>query len=177
MDRNLLHKRIFDQMLPKQKQYEALRMLATTNEQEKTLEEIAKIYNYKPQSLRNLFGLAIHSRINFFIEEQMGPKEPRLSTDMIKEMISLRKDQHMSVQEIQNNLNKNGFAVSITSISRILSNAGFLKLPRRTNTERGLTRKNTLVAVRAKNLDFDNLEPFHFNCPVAGIFLFIPLYH
>jgi len=55
-----------------------------------------------------------------------------------------------------------------------LINAGFPRLERRTDHKRGITRKNTLLSGRTTNLDFETLEPFKIDCPVAGVFLFIP---
>jgi len=40
--------------------------------------------------------------------------------------------------------------------------------------ERGLTESNESIAARAKPLNWNELEPFTLDCPVAGVFFFLP---
>ena len=37
-----------------------------------------------------------------------------------------------------------------------------------------MSKKGTLIPQRSTILDFDSLEPFHAECKVAGIFVFLP---
>lgn len=59
-------------------------------------------------------------------------------------------------------------------IERILEDAGFKKLKRRTNKELWITGKRKFIPQRSEHLDFDILEPFNIDCPVAGVFFFLP---
>ena len=165
-------KKIFTKNLtPRQRQYEALRMLAFGD---KSYEEIATYFGYTAQSLRNFESLALRGKIDFFPAIKKGPKNPRISSKIIKQMISLRKKNH-SIFDIHQILRtKENTVASPATIHRILTNAGFGKLPRRTDIERGVNQKNVLISDRARNLDFRKLKPFKIDCPVAGVFFFIP---
>ena len=165
-------KKIFTKNLtPRQRQYEALRMLAFGD---KSYEEIATYFGYTAQSLRNFESLALRGKIDFFPAIKKGPKNPRISSKIIKQMISLRKKNHSIFDIHQILYTKENTVVSPSAIQRILANAGFGKLPRRTDIERGVNQKNVLISDRARNLDFRKLKPFKIDCPVAGVFFFIP---
>jgi len=49
-----------------------------------------------------------------------------------------------------------------------------LRLPRRTYVERGMTRRQALISLKASPLDFETLGPFQMDCPIAGVFFFLP---
>ena len=55
-----------------------------------------------------------------------------------------------------------------------MKNAGFGKLKRRTNAERGKTVQNKIIPERSEHLDFTVLEKFNVDCPIVGVFFFIP---
>ena len=169
--RRKLQKFFTKNLTPRQRQYEALRMLAFSD---KPYEEIATYFGYTAQSLRNFESLALRGKIDFFPAIKKGPKKPQISPKIIKQMISLRKKNH-SIFDINRILsNKENTSVSPATIQRNLTNAGFGKLPRRTDIKRGVNQKKALISDRAKNLNFKKLEPFKIDCPVAGIFFFIP---
>lgn len=159
-------------LIPRQKQYEALRMLAF---EDKSYSDVAKHFGYTPQTIRNFESLALRGKIVFFPHIQKGPKEPRISLKVIKRVISLRK-QNLSIFDIGSILLDKDKEESISpiTIQRILNNAGFGKLQRRTDCERGLNQKNILISDRTGSLDFEKLKPFKIDCPVAGVFFFIP---
>lgn len=173
MNRKLLYKKLFNNQPPKQKQYEALKVLATTDNKTKPLNVIASEFGYKSQTLRNLYALTLQDKLKFFIQEQTGPKQPRIKSETIKKVILMRKE-GLSVDDIRSHLQVTGFETSQSTINRILTNTGFGKLPRRTDLERGITKKNSLISDRSNNLDINNLESFNIDCPIAGIFLFLP---
>jgi len=155
--RRKLQKFFTKNLTPRQRQYEALRMLAFGD---KSYEEIATYFGYTAQSLRNFESLALRGKIDFFPAIKKGPKNPRISPKIIKQIISLRKKNH-SIFDIHQILGiKEDTSVSPSTIQRILTNAGFGKLLRRTNIERGVNQKNVLISDRAKNLDFRKLEQF-----------------
>jgi len=173
MDRHIIYKKLMKSFKPRQRQYEALRLLATDHD--KTINEVADKFKYNPQSIRNLYNLLIKDELNFFIEDQTGPKQSRLQADIIKKIIQLRK-QNKSVEDIQDTLFKDNQTIGLSTINRIAINAGFSKLKRRTDIERGISKKNTLLNTKASNLNFKKLKPFNVDCPVAGVFYSCPTY-
>ncbi|MCG2720050.1 MAG: transposase [Nanoarchaeota archaeon] len=161
----------FKNFVNKQKQYEALRMLSLENKEYK---EVAKHFGYSEGGLRSLASLAVREKINFFQESKKGPKEPQTSSKIRNQIIKLRK-QNKSIFDIQSEIKeKHNKEISVMTVQRVIINAGFNKLPRRTNNERGYNQKNTLIADRTKILDFNELKSFKIDCPTAGIFFFLP---
>jgi hypothetical protein len=71
-------------------------------------------------------------------------------------------------------LRAEGYKTSIQTINRVLDDAGFAKLQRRTKEEIGLTKKNTLIPKTSTQLDLYELDKYKFECQVGGIFYFIP---
>ena len=112
-------------------------------------------------------------KLVFFTEEITGPKKRHTGESIHEAIISARKN-NLSAKDIQSQLKKTGHVISLSTIERILKENGFAKLARRTFLERGMTRKNQLVAESAQALDFETVEPFRYDCPIAGIFFFLP---
>jgi len=161
---------ISEKLKPRQRQYEALRMIALEG---KSYEEAAQRFGYTTQTVRNIKNLVLSGKLDFFPVLPKGPVDNRVPQDILNHIVELRK-QGLSIYDIAQTLPDALGRISVRTISRVLSQAGFDKLKRRTDPERGVTRKNTFLSDRAGRLDFDTLEPFKVDCPVAGIFLFIP---
>ena len=102
-----------------------------------------------------------------------GPQTRRVTSDIQDRIIGYRK-KGQSTADINANLGKNGVTVSTKTIERILREAGFEKLKRRTNQDLGRTKKNKIIPDVASNLDFKELKPFNVDCPSIGVFFFIP---
>jgi len=128
MDKQQLQLKLLKNPSPRQKQYELLRMLGTTNV---TMEEDAAHFGYTVQSVHNLYLSFMNDEINFFPEISTGPKQSRIQPLIIYKIIALRKDYGLSVTEIKQNLFDEGHDVSISTINRILTQDGFEKLQRR----------------------------------------------
>lgn len=154
----------------KQKQYEALRSIAIDNV---SIDQAANKFGYKQNTLYSLLRDAKAQRIDLFPAVQKGPAQKRTSPHIQEFIIASRKN-NLSTTDIHSLLEKKDVILSARSIERILKDAGFHKLKRRTFKELGKTQKNTIIPQKAENLDFDELEPFYFDCPVAGVFFFIP---
>jgi transposase len=154
----------------KQKQYEAVRAFVVDN---LPAAEIAKKFNYKLSSVYTFIKLAKAGKIDFFPELKTGPKQRRCPFEVQKQIFRLR-NQNLSHIDISEKLNAEGTKISEQTVSRILEDAGFAKLKRRTNKELGITSKNKLIPQRSENLNFSNLKPFQWDTPVAGVFFFIP---
>jgi hypothetical protein len=92
----------------------------------------------------------------------------------VQKQIYRLRNKNLSHIDISNELNERGIEISQQTISRILDDAGFPKLKRRTNKELGITVKNKIIPERSENLNFSALEKFQVDTPVVGIFFFIP---
>ena len=152
------------------KRYEALRAYYLES---LTQEEAAKRVGYSTKTFQSLVSNFQNGKIEFFIESQHGPTRRRISDYEQNRIISLRKKNH-SIYDIRKILNSEGYETSIQTINRVLDDAGFSKLHRRTREEIGLTKKNTLIPKTATKLNIENLDRYKFECQVGGIFYFIP---
>ena len=154
----------------RQRQYDALRDYYLNDLSQK---EASEKYGYSISTFQTLVRDFKNRKIVFFPAVKMGPKKKQMP-DIIKEkIIKLRKENH-SIYEIRDILKRDGFSWSLDSISRILREDGFSKLPRRTMLECGLTKKKMLIPPIASQLNFEELNQYRFECPVGGIFYFIP---
>jgi transposase len=156
---------------PRQKQYEALRAIAF---QEGTIDEIATCFGYTPQSLKTLVNRLLRGKHQLFPDIKSGPKGRHTAQETVKAIIGLRRERRLNAKEISKELGKTGRPVSIRTVERILNDAGFPKLHRRTDRERGVSKKGMLIPQRSANLNINELEPFHAECQVAGVYLFVP---
>ena len=154
----------------KQRQYEAVRAFAVDK---LSAQEVANKFNYKIASVYTFLKNAKSRVLDFFPMPQKGPKQRQISFDVQTQIYRLR-NQNLSHIDICNNLNMDNIKISEQTVSRILADAGFPKLLRRTNKELGITLKNKLIPERSENIDFNKLEPFNIDTPVVGIFFFIP---
>lgn len=154
----------------RQRQYEAVRSIIIDN---LSYEEAAKKYGYKITTLYSLIRDVKNNRIDLFPEIQTGPKGRRVDVNLQNKIIQYRK-MNSSTPEIHKRLKEENIDVSVKTIERILKDAGFSKLKRRTNIELGITSTNKLIPETSVNLDFETLKPFKTDCPQAGVFFFIP---
>lgn len=155
----------------RQRQYEALRALAF---QEGTLEEIAARFGYTPQSLRVLLHRVLSGRQLLFPQVKRGPQKPRTSPETVAQIVHLRRHRRLSSEEIAQELEQSQIVLCARTVERILADAGFPKLRRRTQQERGLGKKGAWIPERCAPLPLETLEPFRAECQVAGVFFFLP---
>jgi len=153
-----------------QRQYDALRDYYLNN---LTQKETSKKYGYSLSTFQTLVRDFKNRKIIFFPPIKMGPKKKQMPETIREKIIKLRKGNH-SIYEIRDILKRDGFSWSLDSISRILREDGFSKLPRRTMLECGLTKKKMLIPPIASQLNFEELSQYRFECPIGGIFYFIP---
>jgi len=152
----------------RQRQYEAVRAIIVDN---MSYSDVAGKFGYKVNSLYTIVREAKAGRLSLFSEVQIGPRRRRTNDELQNKIINLRKINNLSAIDIREKLDMN---ISLRTIERILADAGFSKLKRRTYQERGITAKNKIIPARSENLDFNKLEPFKVDCPVAGAYLFLP---
>jgi hypothetical protein len=157
--------------LPRQRQYEAVRAAVVDN---LPVVDVAEKYTYTSSTVYSLLRDAKAGKLKLFPLSPIGPTERRTPKVLQKIIIKKRK-LNMSAQEITESLIATGETdISVSTVERILIDAHFPKLPRRKNSERGITVKNQLISKRATPLNFDNLKLFRFDCPIIGIFFFLP---
>jgi len=155
---------------PKQKQYEAIRAIVIDG---KPIEVAAKRYGYKAGTIYSLLRDARAGKIELFPAVKKGPRQKRTNPEIQDKIIEYRK-MRLSTPDIQNRLAEETIRISSRTVERILKDAGFRKLRRRTNKELGKTIKNKIIPERSEHLDFSELEPFSVDCPAVGSFFFIP---
>ena len=155
---------------PRQKQYEAVRAIVIDGQ---TVEAVAEKIGYKAATVYSMLRDAKAGRIELFPIVKKGPQQRRTHPEVQNKIIAYRK-MRLSSPDIHKRLVENDVIVSVRTIERILRDAGFGKLKRRSYKELGITAKNKIVPDRSEHLDFLELEKFDVDCPVAGAFFFIP---
>jgi transposase len=153
----------------RQRQYEAIRAFVVDKTPTKI---ITKKYGYSINTLYSLMHDFKTGKLTFFKSEFTGPKERKMPEKSRQLVLKLRKE-NLSAKDIQSSLAPQ-HQCSVRTVERILSDANLPKLQRRTLAELGKTRKNTVVPERSVPLDFDQLEPFRYDCPAVGVFFFLP---
>jgi len=156
---------------PRQRQYEAIRAIAF---KEGTIDEIAAHFEYSPRSLDAIINRLVNGKHQLFPDVKTGPKGRHSSKQAVKEMIDLRRKKRLSAKEIAGELKKSDNPPGIRTVERILRDAGFARLCRRTDKERGISKKGMLLPQRSADLNIGELAPFRIECQVAGAYLFLP---
>jgi transposase len=156
---------------PRQRQYEAIRAVAF---KEGAINDIAERFGYTPQTLRTLINRLLRDRLQLFPDIKRGPKKRHVSSEIEKMIIQLRRKKMLNSREITEELNQSKISIGVRTVERILADAGFPKLRRRTDKERGFSKEGTAIPKRSINLSLKKLQPFRIDCQVAGIFLFLP---
>jgi transposase len=154
----------------RQKQYEVVRAIIIDN---LPIKDVASKFGYKVNTIYALLRDAKSGKIELFPQIKMGPKERRIPLEIQEIIIALRKE-NLSTTDIHNKLKEKKINVSIRTIERVLKDKGFKKLKRRTYKELGITLKGKTIPNYASNIDFEDLSPFKIDCPVIGVFFFIP---
>jgi hypothetical protein len=151
------------------RQYEALRAFFVDN---LPSQEAARRFGYSTGSFRILchqFRKDLDRP--FFLPPATGPQAAP-KQDRVRELvISLRK-KNFSVYDIEKAIGQEGHELSAPSISILLREAGFARLPRRRDEERPVTMKPD-AAVIADARKF-RLESGTIRTQFGGIFLFLP---
>lgn len=154
----------------KQRQYEALRAYVVEG---LPAREAAQRFGFTEKSLYALAHDLRTGDLEFFPSLSPGPKERR-TTPYLCQRISEWREQGLSVEEIVECLREEHIERSPSTVERILKEAGFGKLPRRSAAQRGWSGNHTLLPPSAQDLDWATREPFRGDCQVAGIFAFLP---
>ena len=159
-------------MQPRQRQYEALRAYFVEG---LPSAEVAARFGYSASSFRVLCHDFRHDperATRFFQEVRRGPQAAP-ARDRVRELVVGMRKRNLSVYDIQEELRAQGEDLSINSLSILLREEGFARLPRRADDERpAATRPETAATADVRQL---NLVPRAFRTRVAGLFFFVPL--
>ena len=154
---------------PAQRRYEAIRAVEIDK---LSIADAAKKFGYTKQSLYSYMRDARTKKLDLF---PSGTKTPNHGTpNEVKQQIIKHRHKNLSATDIKELMDDEGYKMSVRTIERIIEDAGLPRLRRRTQAERGLTKKQQVMPQRATMLDFEKLEPFTTDCPTAGIFFFLP---
>lgn len=153
---------------PAHRQYEALRAYYIDRV---SSAEAAKRFGYTAGSFRVLchdFRKSPDKR--FFIEPVKGPQKAPKRDQSREKVIELRKG-NLSIYDIQRCLRESGIKLSTVSITKILKEEGFARLPRRADEERpGKKQVEKDAVADVRELD---LSPRSFHTRYGGLFLFL----
>ena len=157
---------------PLQRQYEALRAFLV---EEEPFGDVARRFGYSPSSFRVLCHQFRHDpqkRASFFRLPQRGPQSAP-ARDRARDLAIAMRKRNLSVYDIRQELAALDLPISINSLTVLLREEGFSRLPRRADDERPPTVKPEIADVAdIRHLD---LSPRAFRTPLAGLFLFVPL--
>ena len=154
---------------PTQRQYEALRAFFVDGLPGK---EVAKRFGYTDGSFRVLaHQFRQNPKREFFLPPAKGPhKAPQ--KDAVREMVVSMRKQNLSIYDIQRLLQTKGKVLSPVSVSKILKEEGFARLPRRADDERPDGLRPTVASVAdVGRLD---LAPQTLRTKFGGLYLFLP---
>lgn len=154
----------------KQKQYEAVRALVV---EKLSVEEVSEKFGYKPSTIYSMLRDVKVNKLELFPAVRKGPAKRRTPKEIVQMVLEFRKE-GLSTIDIPLRLKHIGYNLSPKTVERILKEAGFGKLKRRSNKEIGKTTSGKTIPERAAVLDFSKLKPFNVDCPVIGVFFFIP---
>jgi Transposase DDE domain len=154
---------------PTHRQYEALRAYFVEG---LPSQEVAKRFGSTPGSFRVLcHQCRQHPHRAFFLQPHTGPHRAPKRDPVRDQVIALRK-QNFSIYDISETLKAEGHSLSPVTISLLLKEEGFARLPRRADDERPDTPRPTAAAV-ADVRRFD-LRPRQLRTKFGGLFLFLP---
>jgi transposase len=151
------------------RQYEALRAFFVDGLPSK---EAARRFGYSEGSFRVLVHeFRQNPQRQFFLAPAKGPhRAPK--KDTLRTMVIAMRKQNLSIYDISQVLSTKGYEVSPVSVSNILKEEGFARLPRRKDDERPAGSRPTVAEVAdVRQLD---LSPQRFRTKFGGLFLFLP---
>jgi hypothetical protein len=166
------HNFFLSPQFPLQRQYEALRAYFVDEEPSA---EVARRFGYSEGAFRVLCHQFRHDalkRASFFRQLHRGPQTSP-ARDRVRDLAVAMRKRNLSVYDMQRELAAAGHTISINSLTVLLREEGFSRLPRRADDERPVAVKPEIADVAdVRRLD---LSPCSFRTPLAGLFLFVPL--
>jgi hypothetical protein len=152
-----------------QRVYEALRAFCVDRVPAR---EVARRFGYTPASFRVLLHrFRQDPDRDFFLPPTRGPQAAP-KKDAARELIITLGKQNLSIYDISRALAREGLAYSPVSVSQVLNQEGFARLPRRRDDERPPGTRPTVADVA--DVRALNLKPRQFRTQFGGLFLFLP---
>jgi hypothetical protein len=158
--------------MTRQRQYEALRAYFLEH---RPAAEVAARFGYTPAAFRSLCHQYRHQptfRAGFFQTPRPGPRNAP-TRDRVRELAVAMRKRNLSVYDIQRELAAAGHTISINSLSILLHEEGFARLPRRRDEERPPCVQPDAAAVA--DIRAVSLAPRAFPTRLGGLFCFVPL--
>ena len=131
---------------PMQRQYEALRAYLV---EEEPSADVARRFGYSAGAFRVLCYQFRHDpqkRASFFRQPQRGPQSSP-ARDRVRDLAVAMRKRNLSVYDMQRELAAAGHTISINSLTVLLREEGFSRLPRRADDERPVTVKPEVADV------------------------------
>jgi hypothetical protein len=156
----------------RQRQYEALRAYFLEN---RSAADTAARFGYSTAALRSLCHRFRHDpafRAGFFQTPRPGPRHAP-ARDRVRDLAVAMRKKNLSVYDIQRELVAAGHTISINSLSLLLREQGFARLPRRRDDERPPAVQAEAAAVA--DVRALSLAPRAFPTRLGGLFCFVPL--
>ena len=125
-----------------QKRYEAVRASFVERLPAKV---VADRFGYSQSYVNLLRHLFIHGKIDFSEPVPEGKVNRRKVNAVTRSKICNWREQQLSAGEITQLLSEEGIDISIRTVERVLAEAGYPKLPRRSHLKLGLTVKGANV--------------------------------
>jgi transposase len=113
--------------------------------------EVSEKFGYTNYTVQAIIRDFRQGKLIFFPQKKPGPKDRTISEEAKTKIISLRK-QNLSAEDICTQLLSENIKISSRTVERILEDEGFSKLSRRTNKDRGLTKKKSIIPERSHQL-------------------------
>lgn len=157
---------------PRQRQYEALRAYFI---ERLPSAEVARRFGYTDGAFRALCYQFRHDpakRADFFTPTRPGPRDAP-ARDPARDLAIAMRKRNLSVYDMQRELAEAGHTISITSLSCLLREEGFARLPRRRDDERPAHPKPEAAAIA--DVRAVNLTARTFATRLGGLFCFVPL--
>jgi hypothetical protein len=151
------------------RQYEALRAYYVEG---LTSVEVAERFAYTPGSFRVLAHQFRQAPERAFFLPSERETKPHSKRQRLRDRVVALRKQNLSVEDISRALSYDGDPVSPATVSTVLKEEGFARLPRRLDEERPQGTRPTVGDVAdVRQLD---LTPGKFRTKFGGLFLFIP---
>ncbi len=161
-------RRFLEPSNPTHRQYEALRTFFVD---QIPSTEAARRFGYSTGSFRVLCHQFRHDpQRRFFLAPQKGPHAAPKRDEVHEQVVAMRK-KNLSIYDIQRCLQDQGRRLSAVSISKLLWQAGFARLPRRADDQRPYRPAVEQAAVAdVRHLNLSNRS---FRTHFGGLFLFL----
>jgi len=155
-----------------QRQYEALRAYFVDK---RPSADVAQQFGYSRGSFRVLCHQFRHDadKRGRFFQDPHTASHHAPARDQVRDLVVALRKQYMSVYDIQRELAGTGHSISVHSLTILLREEGFARLPRRRDDERPATVRAETAAIA--DIRALNQEPRTFRTRLGGLFVFVPL--